>query len=84
MSGVGDSFTERTHTSWFARIGKSFVAVLFGLVLLVGSSVLLFWNEGRAVQTERSLAEGRGLVSPSSPSGLPRPTKANSFTSTAR
>jgi hypothetical protein len=24
--------------------------------------VLLFWNEGRAVQTERSLAEGRGLV----------------------
>src|SRR5674476_1086751 len=62
MSGVGDSFTERTRTSWFSRIGKSIVAVLFGLVLLVGSSVLLFWNEGRAVQTERSLAEGRGLV----------------------
>ena len=62
MSGVGDSFTERTHTSWFSRIGKSIVAVLFGLILLVGSSVLLFWNEGRAVQTERSLAEGRGLV----------------------
>jgi hypothetical protein len=62
MSGTGDSFTERTHTSWFSRIGKSFVAVLFGLVLLVGSSILLFWNEGRAVQTERSLAEGRNLV----------------------
>jgi hypothetical protein len=38
------------------------VAVLFGLLLTVGSSVLLFWNEGRAVQTERSLAEGRALV----------------------
>jgi hypothetical protein len=62
MSGVGDSFTEITHTSWFSRIGKSIVGVLFGLILLVGSSVLLFWNEGRAVQTERSLAEGRGLV----------------------
>lgn len=62
MSGVGDSFTERTYTSWFSRIGKSFVAVLFGLLLLVGSSVLLFWNEGRAVQTARSLAEGRTLV----------------------
>ena len=62
MSGIGDSFTERTHKSWFARIGNSIAAVLFGLFLLVGSSVLLFWNEGRAVQTERSLAEGRGLV----------------------
>jgi hypothetical protein len=61
MSGVGDSFTERTRTSWFSRIGKSIAAVLFGLVLLAGSSVLLFWNEGRAVQTERSLAEGRGF-----------------------
>lgn len=62
MSGVSNSFTERTHTSWFSRIGKSIVAVLFGLILTVGSSVLLFWNEGRAVQTERSLAEGRNLV----------------------
>jgi hypothetical protein len=62
MSGVGDSFTERTRTSWFSRIGKSFVAVLIGLILTVGASVLLFWNEGRAVQTARSLAEGRGLV----------------------
>ena len=62
MSGIGDSFTERTHTSWFSRIGKSIVGVLVGLILTVGSSVLLFWNEGRAVQTERSLAEGRSLV----------------------
>jgi hypothetical protein len=84
MSGVGDSFTERTRTSWFARIGKSIAAVLFGLVLLAGSSVLLFWNEGRAVQTERSLAEGRVWLSPSSPRGLTRPTKASSSTSTAR
>ena len=44
MSGVGDSFTETTHSSWFSRIGKSLVAVLFGLILTVGSSVLLFWN----------------------------------------
>ncbi len=62
MSGIGDSFTERTHKSWFSRIGGAILGVVFGLALLVGSSVLLVWNEGRAVQTERSLAEGRGLV----------------------
>ena len=58
-SGIGDSYSER---SWFSRIGASIKGVLFGLGLLVGSSILLFWNEGRAVQTERSLAEGRNLV----------------------
>ena len=62
MSDFGDSFTETTHKSWFSRIGGAIVGVLIGLLLLAGSSVLLFWNEGRAVQTERSLAEGRTLV----------------------
>ena len=36
--------------------------MLFGLVLIVGSGIFLFWNEGRAVQTQRSLAEGASLV----------------------
>ena len=29
---------------------------------IVGSCIFLFWNEGRAVQTERSLTEGASLV----------------------
>ncbi|HML12466.1 MAG TPA: TMEM43 family protein [Xanthobacteraceae bacterium] len=58
----GDSFTEITSTSWFGRIGQSFLGVLFGIVLILGSAVLLFWNEGRAVQTARSLAEGEGII----------------------
>src|SRR5215470_7840525 len=61
-SDVSDSFTEVTSTSWFSRIGQSIVGVLFGIVLVVGSAVLLFWNEGRAVQTARSLAEGQGII----------------------
>jgi Transmembrane protein 43 len=61
-SGSRDSFTEVTSTSWFARIGQSIVGVLFGIVLILGSAVLLFWNEGRAVQTARSLAEGEGTI----------------------
>lgn len=53
-----DSFTETTHRSWFQRLLGSLVAALIGLALVPGASVLLFWNEGRAVQTARSLAEG--------------------------
>ncbi len=57
-----DSFTETTTTSWFSRILASIKGVLFGLLLLIVACVLLFWNEGRAVQTAKSLAEGSGLV----------------------
>ena len=57
-----DTFTEVTRTSWLSRIGESIKGVLVGIVLIGGSTVLLFWNEGRAVQTYRSLAEGAGAV----------------------
>jgi len=59
---MSDSFTEVTRTSWFSRIGRSIVGVLIGIVLLIAMVVLLFWNEGRAVTTARSLAEGAGIV----------------------
>ncbi len=63
-----DSFTETTTKSWGSRIGESIKGVLFGLVLVVGSCIFLFWNEGRAVQTQRSLTEGASLVVPADPS----------------
>ena len=59
---MSDSFTEVTTKSWGSRLGESIKGVLFGLVLIVGSCILLFWNEGRAVQTQRSLTEGASLV----------------------
>lgn len=59
---MSDTFTETTHTSWFTRIRNSFGGVVIGLILIIGMVVLLFWNEGRAVQTARSLAEGAGAV----------------------
>ena len=34
----------------------------FGLILVVGAAILLFWNEGRAARTYAALAEGAGLV----------------------
>jgi len=59
---MSDTFTKVTHQSWFGRIGNSFAGVLVGLLLIVVMVGVLFWNEGRAVQTEKALAEGAGLV----------------------
>jgi hypothetical protein len=59
---MANVITEVTSDSVFGRIGKSFVGMLVGLVLIVGSIVLLFWNEGRAVATAKSLREGAATV----------------------
>lgn len=54
----GDSFSEISNESWFSRIGNSFKGILVGLLLFVIAFPLLWWNEGRAVQTAQSIAEG--------------------------
>lgn len=59
---MSDSFREVTSTSWFGRIGRSFGGLVVGLVLALAMVVLLFWNEGRAVVTAKSLAEGASAV----------------------
>ncbi len=46
----------------FKRIGNSVAAIPFGILLLIASFPLLFWNEGRAVKTARALAEGSKKV----------------------
>ena len=76
---MSDTFTETTTKSWTTRIGESIKGVLFGLVLIVGSGVFLFWNEGRAVQTQRSLTEGAepGRDRRAGAASMP-PTKASS------
>jgi Transmembrane protein 43 len=62
-----DSFVETSSSSWLSRIVGSITGVLFGIVFLIGSIVLLFWNEGRAVQTARSLSEGGKVVVDAAP-----------------
>ncbi len=37
-------------------------SAFFGLILVIGACILLFWAEGRAVKTARALEEGKGLV----------------------
>ncbi len=61
-SGGGDSYTEVTTDSWFSRLGNAIKGIVIGLIILVIGFPLLFWNEGRAVETYKALKEGAGLV----------------------
>lgn len=63
----GDRHTRTTFTrnsTFFERVGNSCVGILVGIVLIIVASVLLFYNEGRAVQTAQSLDEGLASVVP--------------------
>jgi len=42
-----DSFTTVTRTGWGSNIMNSFVGVLFGILLFIGSFAVLWFNEGR-------------------------------------
>jgi len=57
-----DSFSVTTSQSWFSRLFGSIKSVLVGLIFFVLAFPLLWWNEGRAVRTARSLSEGAGSI----------------------
>lgn len=57
-----DTVTRTTSTSWFSRIGGAFAGVLIGFILILGCIGGLFWNEGRAIKTEKGLTEGAAVV----------------------
>lgn len=57
-----DQYSVTSSEGWFSRIGESIKGVLFGLLIFVLSFPLIWWNEGRAVQTAESLDEGAGAV----------------------
>lgn len=59
---MSESFSVVSSQSWFSRLFESIKSVLFGLVLFAASFFVLYWNEGRAVRTARSLTEGLGAV----------------------
>lgn len=59
---AADSFTTTTNTSWTSRLGNALGGILFGIILFLGSFVLLTWNEGRAIKREKVLSEGAGQV----------------------
>jgi hypothetical protein len=59
---MADEIVETSSQGWLSRLFESIKQVLVGLLLFVVSFPVLWWNEGRAVQTYKSLKEGAGAV----------------------
>jgi hypothetical protein len=53
---MSDQFTTTTSRNYFQRLGDSIIGILIGFVLLIIACILLFWNEGRAVDASRGLS----------------------------
>lgn len=48
-------YQEQTTTEYGTRVGRSFKSIGTGILLFVGATALLWWNEGRAVKTDQML-----------------------------
>ena len=59
---AGNSVTKVSRQSWFSRLGNAIKGIVVGFVLFVLAFPLLWWNEGRAVTTYKSLREGAAAV----------------------
>lgn len=53
------AYQETKTTGYGTRVGNSLKAVLMGFVLIIGATILLWWNEGRAVKTADMLEEAQ-------------------------
>jgi len=51
------AFTETTTTGYGTRVGRSFKSIGSGFIIFCLATALLWWNEGRAVKTEKMLDE---------------------------
>ncbi len=61
-SAGSDSFSETSTEGWGSRLGGSLIAALIGFVLVPAAIVLLYWNEGRAVDAIRALDRGAAAI----------------------
>jgi hypothetical protein len=57
-----DGLTETSTEGFGSRLGGSLVAALIGLILVPAAIVLLYWNEGRAVDAIRALDRGAAAI----------------------
>ena len=54
------AYTETTTTGYGTRVGNSFRSIGTGFMLFIVATALLWWNEGRAVKTDKMLNEAEG------------------------
>ena len=53
------AYQKVTTTSYGGRLKNALSGVLMVFVMLIGSVILLFWNEGRTVKTTKMLKEAQ-------------------------
>jgi hypothetical protein len=70
MAEDPDTFTETTTTGWGRRIGQSIAGVFIGILLVPVAIVLLYWNEGRAVEAISALNQGLRQVVEATPDAV--------------
>ena len=51
------AFQETTRTSYGSKVKGSFQGILWGIVLIIAGTIVLWWNEGRAVRTTNALKD---------------------------
>jgi transmembrane protein TMEM43 len=73
---MSDHFTETSSQGFFSRVGKSLAGLVIGPLLIIGAIVLLWWNEGRAVQAIVGLKDAASQVVEAEASG-PSPANDN-------
>ena len=57
-----DKVTVSSHHSYGSRVGNSFKAILWGIILVIVSIRLLAWNEKNYVETKAALKEWASIV----------------------
>jgi len=56
------AYQETTTTSYGQRLSGSFKGIASGFVMFIIGTVLLFWNEGRFVKTQKALQEAESVL----------------------
>ena len=51
------AYQETTRTSYGSKVKNSFQGIFGGLILIIAGSILLWWNEGRAVKSSNALKD---------------------------
>lgn len=65
-----DTITETATTGWRGRPGRSIFGMFLGILLIPAATVLLYWNEGRAVAASSALDRSLRQVEEASPNAV--------------
>ena len=53
------AYQEVNRTSYGRNVGNSFKGIFIGLILVIVGTILIFWNENRAIKTYKALGRAQ-------------------------